>query len=333
MTPKIDIIVPVYNKKKYLAKCIRSIQNQTFTDWSLILVDDGSTDGSSEICDRFAAVDSRIAVVHQENRGATSARKTGIANAASDFVAFVDADDLVESEMLQKLWDAQVQYSADIVCCGHKSLSQRGLIKSFDSKNRNILHTSGKEEAFRLASGRPTVDVFLCGKLYRKNLFEKAQKHLSLLPEIFIGDDHAMNTALFDKAEKVVILSDRLYLYRTGGSSLKGTEKAMHDLSELYRFRKNYLLQENAAEEFHKTNLAQTLNVAVCLAHYSDKILSREMICSKLENVIEDINLLHPNYRQKDAFDRKIPMTDEAFKKLYQESVSVRVKQLLLKIF
>ena len=114
MTPQIDIIIPVYNAKKYLAKCIRSIQKQTFTNWRLILVDDGSTDGSAEICDRFAAGDSRISVVHQENKGLIGARKTGLANVTSDFIVFVDADDMTEPEMLEKLLETQEQYSAEM---------------------------------------------------------------------------------------------------------------------------------------------------------------------------------------------------------------------------
>ena len=235
--------------------------------------------------------------------------------------------------MLQKLFEAQVKYSADIVSCGHKSLSRRGLLKSSNHKYSTLRCISGKEEAIRLAAGIPVVDVFQCGKLYRAELLLNAKNEMDFFSDIFIGDDNAMNIATFDKAERVVVLNDKLYLYRTGGSSLNGTERAMQDLSKLYCFRKNYLLKENASREYLKSNLAQILNMAVCLSHYSEKILSREMICSKLDNVIADINAFHPNYRYKDAFDLDIPMTDMAFKKIYCEAVSTRIKQLLLKIF
>lgn len=277
--------------------------------------------------------DKRIYVVHQENKGLIGARKTGLANAIGEFIAFVDADDLIEPEMLQKLVDAQAEYAADIVCCNFKNLSQRGLLKSIDKGNDNIICLTGKDEALRIAAGMSSVSISLWAKLYHKKLFLDAQNEIDSFSDIFVGEDHATNTAVFDKADKVIVMNEKLYLYRTGGSSLNGTERAMQDLSKLYCFRKNYLLKENASREYLKSNLAQILNMAVCLSHYSEKILSREMICSKLDNVIADINAFHPNYRYKDAFDLTIPMTDMAFKKIYCEAVSTRIKQLLLKIF
>lgn len=293
MIPKIDIIVPVYNTKKYLAKCIRSIQKQTITDWKLILVDDGSTDGSAEICDRFAAGDSRITVVHQENRGLIGARKTGIANATSEFISFVDADDLAEPEMLQKLLEVQAQYSADIVSCGSKTLSRRGWIKSGHRKKQDdVVISTGKEEALRMASALTSVTMW--GKLYRRSVFEEAQDFLETIPAIFWGEDTMINAAVFSKANTVVRILDELYNYRIGGGSSRSTEKTMHELAELYQWRKNYLLNADADIKYHKANLAQVLNAAIYYAHYSKKLLRREKICEELSCTIADIEAICP---------------------------------------
>ena len=96
MNPKLSIIVPVYNVEQYLDKCIKSILNQTFKDFELILVDDGSIDNSGEICDEYAKKDSRVKVIHKKNGGLAAARNTGLIIARGDYVGFVDSDDWIE---------------------------------------------------------------------------------------------------------------------------------------------------------------------------------------------------------------------------------------------
>lgn len=332
MTPQIEVIVRVYNAKIYLSKCIRSIQKQTFDNWHLILVDDGSTDGSSEICDNFAAGDSRITVIHQENRGLIGARKTGIANASCEFIVFVDADDLAEPEMLQKLLDTQERYSADIVCCGCKTLSRRGWIKHGKyEKHDPVTVTSGKEETARMAASIGSVQMW--GKLFRRTVFEKAQEILETLPNVFFGEDSMINAAVFSEADTVVKIPDKLYDYRIGGGSAGSSARTMYELSELYRWRRDFLFTVNADIKYLKVNLAQVLNVAIYYAHYSRKTLSREKICSELACVIADIERIAPNYQHKNAYDLTIPMTDKEFRNLYHESPMVVIKQKLLRLF
>lgn len=101
---KISVIVPVYNVEKYLSRCIESILAQTFTDFELLLIDDGSKDASSKICDEFAKTDARIKVFHTENRGVSTARNLGIKEASADWICFVDSDDWVEETFLSDLY-------------------------------------------------------------------------------------------------------------------------------------------------------------------------------------------------------------------------------------
>lgn len=100
-----SIIVPVYNVEQYLENCINSVLNQSFRNFQLILVDDGSKDSSGEICDRFAQKDSRVKVIHKPNAGVSAARNTGIDIATGQFICFIDSDDWIESEYLQKIVD------------------------------------------------------------------------------------------------------------------------------------------------------------------------------------------------------------------------------------
>ena len=327
----ISIVVPVYNGEKYIGKCIKSIQKQTYPNWKLILVDDGSTDNTAEICDSFAAGDGRISVVHQENNGLIKARLTGLANASSEFLAFVDADDLIEPDMLQKLLDVQLQYSADIVCCRYKTLSRNGWIKrSYFKVDDSVTITSGKEEAVCIASA--SAHFTMWGKLYRRSVFLEAQEILEKLPNIFWCEDSLINTAVFSKADRVVRICEELYDYRIGGSSSNFSEKTMQEMVEVYRWRKNYLLNVKADIKYHKANLSQILDVVVYSAYNSKRLLSRKKICLGLAYVIADIEHVFPNYWHKDAFDLNIPMTDKEFKNIYHESPLVAIKQRLLRI-
>lgn len=113
----ISVVVPVYNAEEFLPSCIDSVLSQTYANWELILVDDGSTDGSLAVCRDYAARDPRIRVIHQENQGVSAARNLGIDNAAGVYIAFVDSDDYIHREFLSVLLADALDHGADIVCC------------------------------------------------------------------------------------------------------------------------------------------------------------------------------------------------------------------------
>lgn len=115
--PQISIIVPVYNVEPYLRRCVDSILAQTFTDFELILVDDGSPDNCGVICDEYARIDSRVKVIHQENKGQAAARNAAVREADGDWISFVDADDLIHSAYLSVLLSAISEQKATIACC------------------------------------------------------------------------------------------------------------------------------------------------------------------------------------------------------------------------
>jgi glycosyltransferase involved in cell wall biosynthesis len=118
LMPKLSIIVPIYNKEKYLVECIESVLTQTYSDFELILVNDGSTDSSGEICDRYAVRDSRVKVCHKTNGGVSSARNAGVDVSSGEYLGFVDADDMLVSRMYEVLVANLEQYDADISICG-----------------------------------------------------------------------------------------------------------------------------------------------------------------------------------------------------------------------
>lgn len=115
--PKISIIVPIYNVEKYIEKCIQSILNQTFSDFELILVNDGSTDSCGEICDKYKKLDDRIIVIHKVNGGLSSARNAGIDIARGEYIGFIDSDDYIHEKMYEILYNNAITYNSDIVIC------------------------------------------------------------------------------------------------------------------------------------------------------------------------------------------------------------------------
>lgn len=173
ITPLISIISPVYNAEPYIKKCLNSILTQTFQDWELILIDDGSSDRSGIICDEYAAKDSRIVVIHKENGGVSAARQTGLDIAKGEFIIHIDPDDWVESTMLQELYEKAISEDADVVICDYyvdtndKSFVVKQEPSSLDAKT--IL-----KELFQQLHGS------CCNKLAKRVYYNKFEIHFPI---------------------------------------------------------------------------------------------------------------------------------------------------------
>jgi len=131
--PSVSVIVPVYQVEEYLSKCVDSILNQTFGDFELILVDDGSPDRCGEICDRYKAVDGRIRVIHQLNQGVSAARNNGVKEAKGEYIAFIDSDDWVDKNYLSVLYEMCVRGNAQISICTYINTNSRTSKSDCDS--------------------------------------------------------------------------------------------------------------------------------------------------------------------------------------------------------
>ena len=147
---KVSIIVPVYNSERYINRCVDSLIGQTLSDIEILLVDDGSSDNSSAICDEYAVKDNRIKVFHQKNAGAGAARNTGLEHAQGEYIGFVDSDDYVDINMYETLFCAAEKYNADFVTSGMKIIGG----KVFSAENRRQLcYCFEREELFEGKEG------------------------------------------------------------------------------------------------------------------------------------------------------------------------------------
>lgn len=200
MDNKISIIIPAYNIEKYLATTLDSVLAQVYENLEIIVVNDGSKDGTRKIIDGYVARDSRIKAIHKENGGVTSARLRGVAEASGDWIGFVDGDDYIEPEMYQRLLDNALNYNADISHCGYQMVYPSGRIDYYYNTGR-IIKQDGLQGCRDLLSGA-FVEPALWNKLYRRKLFAGLSDRMD--QGIKINEDVLMNYYLFKLAESAV---------------------------------------------------------------------------------------------------------------------------------
>ena len=232
---KLSIIIPIYNVAAYLPQTIESVLQQTFRDFELILVNNGSTDGSAEICDGYAKQDTRVRVIHQENTGVSAARNAGVAAARGEYIGFTDSDDIIETDMYQVLLELAQRYGAQVVQCQHDRAS--GLNGSNRSTEPEVMDGSAfVRRLFTKTGGVYTNQVSLCTKIFKRELFDGI-----IFPVGQVYEDEQETYKLCLKAKTLVETPDILYHYIkrensiiTGISAKKMLDKQAALLDRLY---------------------------------------------------------------------------------------------------
>lgn len=213
--PKISIIVPVYKVEALLGRCIDSILCQTFPDFELILVDDGSPDQSGVICDQYAARDKRIRVVHQKNGGLSAARNTGISLAAGEYLSFVDSDDMIHPQMFEFLLSSLEKHQADVVSTRYIRFHGESPTMPRLSEVGELLLTQKEFLDHLYPEYFERIGISAWGKLYRRHLFETLR-----YPEGKIYEDLHIYLELLRLCRKIVVLDTPMYYYYLGNVSI-----------------------------------------------------------------------------------------------------------------
>jgi len=213
MEELVSVIVPVYNTKNYLEKCINSLVKQSYHNLEILLIDDGSSDGSGELCDELGKTDKRIRVFHQENGGLSCARNTGLANAAGSLLSFIDSDDYISPDMFRFMTDALSRTDSDIAICGFETIySDR--TKYTGIKGEKCYST--KKALYELIIDT-NISGIVCNKLYKKELFEGI-----CFPVGRIFEDTLFNYKVFERAKRVVHVEYTGYHYIRRDDSILG---------------------------------------------------------------------------------------------------------------
>ena len=214
---RLSIIVPIYNGEKHLKKCIHSILAQSYTDFELILVDDGSTDGSLGICREYEAQDSRVVVFHKENAGLVAARKSGISVSRGEYIGFIDCDDFIDPNMYLDLMSAAERDGSDIVV-GGIIIDKNGQTKNAYNMLADGLYNREKIESVILPSMLAHSGFLRFGvipgvvvKVFRRGLLERAIERVD--DEIRMGEDTAITSYAVSLASSITIISSCAYHY------------------------------------------------------------------------------------------------------------------------
>lgn len=228
---KISVIVAAYNIEQYISKCLDSIINQTYKNLEIIVVDDGSSDGTGRIADQYAKIDSRFVVAHKENGGVSSARNRGIDIATGDYIGFVDGDDTIEEDMYEMLINNAVKYDADISHCGYRIVEGDKETLFYDSKK--LIIQNRKKGVLDLFDGT-FIEPSLCNKIFKR----KIVGDIRLDESIKINEDLLFNVLLFNNSSKSIFEDKAKYNYMKRDGS--ATTSKINDVRRVTDPRKVY---------------------------------------------------------------------------------------------
>ena len=283
---QISVIIPVYNCEKYIKRCIESVLEQTYKDFELILVDDGSTDDSGKICDTYASKDKRVFVIHKENGGgAGEARNVGILNASCPFVCFIDADDWVECSLLEEMLGKQKEGDYDLVICGYKSIVN----KEDDKINENVIYpeqaysSENEVKSFFVSKYPEGMIGYPWNKLYKKDIIEKY--HLCF-PKMRRLEDGIFNMRYFEHIKSCYVLGKVLCNYRVS----QQVEKKKLPL-DFYDLMEEFVLQYY--ERLENWGFSASENGTSMVFYFLN-----DLVCC-IENIYFNKNDLRPDEKKK----------------------------------
>lgn len=274
---KVSIIVPVYNAENFIKEAIESILNQSYGDFELILINDGSTDNSLEICEDYAKKDERIRIINNSNHGVSYSRNCGIKISTGKYLSFIDADDIISNNFLEKLIYIIEEYNADCVSCQLKNFYGKNIQVLQNKKNKiQVFSADFSYGMFTLYGG------FLANKLYKSELIKN--NNLFLRDDIYICEDMFFNILYFSKCKKICFLKEELYFYRQYKTSSYNNFYSIKWFSILDAYEKIYGLNLFNKKEYNE--FMYNYKLILLEAKYRLKYISnteKELIEEKIE--------------------------------------------------
>lgn len=267
--PKVSIIVPVYKAEKYLHRCIDSILSQSFIDWECFLVDDGSPDRSGAICDEYVQKDARIHVIHKENGGVSSARNVALGRITGKWLVFVDSDDCLYPNALQRWVEVAEQNNLDLIQCHF---------------NREYKEGQVEEEASDVLSATQYADsenylTCVCGTLFKTSIVE--EHSLRFDEKVRLGEDQIFLLSHMQYCKRIQRIRDVLYFYRDNEQSAVNNPKPEYEMTSVRAFK-----------ELKRTNpIAKKRCDAMFMNYFIPLVLLSKTPVSVIKDLYKDVNL------------------------------------------
>lgn len=237
----VSVIIPIYNVEKYLEECVESVLCQTYQNLEILLVDDGSPDGCGAICEEYAQKDKRVKVIHKENGGLSDARNAGLDVCRGDYIVFVDSDDCIHPQMIERLYNLLMKYQADMAICSFQDIEENEmpLYAKYDVQGKEYCFE--KENIMNQLQSRNLLTVVAWNKIYKARLFENIR-----YPKGYIHEDEFIIHKLLHLCTRTVYTEEKLYYYRKRGDSIMGniSPKKIQDIYLAYEDRISFL-EEN----------------------------------------------------------------------------------------
>ena len=276
----VSIIVPVYNVDKYLERCIQSLINQTYTNIQILLVDDGSTDNSGEICDKYAKIDRRICTIHKKNEGVSEARNVGIKNSDGAFITFVDSDDYVSKNYIHYLMSVIIRRRVDAVIASWVYVKSSEHIKMTESNKVDVW--KGKETVYHMLLQKH-ISGSVCGVLYKKRLWEnvefpKGRRH---------SEDFYVNTIVYANSNYVAFIHDVLYFYFVRENSTQNAEYSIDKMEELELVEKGNGNILNRYPDLEEATRCKLVSSAFHILFFMDRIQMKSDEAKRLIRIIK----------------------------------------------
>lgn len=275
----ISVIVPVYNVESYVAECIESIQNQTYMNLEIILVNDGSTDASGDICDKYAAYDERIQVIHKENAGVSAARNTGIEAANGDYIGFVDSDDYIAPTMYEDMLKLMAEHDLDIIEC---TAFRNNGDTNIEGCNDGSLEIFNRDEALKMAMYDCFVAVW--SQLYKRRVISDVR-----FPVGRKFEDSAVSYLFIANTKRVGHINRCLYYYRLNPNSTTQTSfdpKSRWDFVLGYEERLQYAIDHQLPYVDDCNSLLMKAVLSYLTAYYA-KPTGNQVYYDKCKRMIE----------------------------------------------
>ena len=267
MKSDVSVIIPAYNAEKYLSRCLDSVVAQTMFDrMQVIIVDDGSVDGTGSIADKYAENHENVACIHQENGGESAARNTGLKNASGKYIGFVDADDWVEPDFFQKLYTAATRHNCDIACCGFTL--ERGANEMLKN-NLTELESELDHKNGIIAFLKRDIDVHACTKLFRRDSLLSTRFNT----DVHIGPDRWFSFDSILQANRIVLVGGSGYHYFMNPDSVMQSMSIERNFENL-EFA-DYLMREIRAKEPDLSAYAESMAIIIKCRLLGDLALTK----------------------------------------------------------